>query len=57
MLSGDHLVAVREAVAETQRSCGTPHLAEMTLKGEGDHLPMMQAAATAVERVLRGLFS
>jgi hypothetical protein len=57
LLSGDHLVAVRQAVADTQRACGMPHLAELTLKGEADQLPMMQAAAAAVERVLKGLFA
>jgi hypothetical protein len=56
MLKGDHLITVREAVADTPRSCGTPQLAERTLKGEGDQLPMMQAAVTAVERVLNGMF-
>ena len=55
-LSGDHLIAVREAVAGVQRRLGTPHLAERTLKGEGDNLPMMEAAAAAVDRVLRGRF-
>lgn len=55
MLSGDHLITVREAVADTQKQGGFAHLAEATLKGEADQLPMMQAAATAVERVLRTL--
>jgi hypothetical protein len=55
-LTGDHLIIVRQAVADTQRACGTPHLAELTLRGDADQLPMMQAAATAVQRILKGLF-
>ena len=55
-LSGDHLMTVREAVAETQQSSGMAHLADRTRAGEMDSLPMVQAAIAAVERVLKGLF-
>jgi hypothetical protein len=55
-LSGDHLITCRRAVADVQRSAGLGHLAERTLKGEADQLPLMQAAAIAVERVLKGMF-
>jgi hypothetical protein len=55
-LSGDHLMTVRAAVADTQRAGGLQHLAERTLRGEMDATPMVQAAATAVERVLKGMF-
>jgi hypothetical protein len=56
MLSGDHLITVRRAVADTQQRLGNGQLAERTLKGEADQLPMMEAAALAVERVLKGMF-
>jgi len=52
-LSGEQLITVREAVADTHRSTGLAHLADRTLAGELDGTPMMQAAVTAVERVLR----
>ena len=55
MLTGDQLRIVREAVADTQRSSGLAHLAERTLQGECDQVPLMQAAVTAVERVLADL--
>ena len=55
-LEGDHLIIVRQAVADTQQSIGMGHLAEQTLRGDGDQLPMMQAASLAVQRILKGMF-
>jgi hypothetical protein len=55
-LSGDHLVTVREVVADWQRSNGFPENAERTLRGEMDHQPIVQCACAAVERVLKGMF-
>lgn len=56
MLEGDHLLVTRSAVAEVLRESGMAHLAEQTLRGQGDGLPLMQAAARAVERVVKGMF-
>lgn len=54
-LSGDHLVIVREVVADVQRQSGMPEQAVLTIAGEMDALPMMRAAIGAVERVLGSL--
>lgn len=53
-ISGEQLEIVRVAVADTHRASGLAHLVERTLAGELDAAPMIQAAALAVERVLRG---
>lgn len=51
-LPREQLLLVRQAVADTQQSIGLAHLAEGTLRGDGDQLPMVQAAALAVRRAL-----
>lgn len=56
-LSGDHLLTIREAVAEAQDRAGLTSMAERTRRGEMDDLPMMQAAVHSVERVLREMFA
>ena len=56
ILSGDHLIAVREAVADVQHRLGFPENADRTRRGEMDGQPIMQGAISAVERVLRGMF-
>ena len=55
-LCPDQMSTVREAVAEQQEATGLAHLAGRTRRGEMDATPMVQAAATAVERVLKGMF-
>ena len=55
-INGDQLLVVREAVAEVQHQAGLPSMAERTLRGEMDNLPIMQAAIYSVERVLGGMF-
>lgn len=56
-VNGDHLLAIREAVADEQHRLGFPELAGRIRAGECDQLPIMQAAIAAVERVLKGMFA
>lgn len=55
-INADQMVTIRAAVAEQHRRNCCPELAERTERGEMDTTPMMQAAVTAVERVLEGMF-
>jgi hypothetical protein len=55
-LSGDHLLTVREVVADWQRSHGFPDNAERTLRGEMDSQPIVQCACAVLERVLKAMF-
>jgi hypothetical protein len=56
MLTGDHILTVRRAVAEAVPP-HQPRLKARILAGTFDECPLMAAGIAAAERVLEGLFS
>lgn len=52
----DHLITIREAVADVQDDAKLYDLARRTRAGEMDLSPMMEGARCAVARVLKEMF-